>query len=96
MTNEAGTNERTYVILNVGASGNIHKIDEVDGSSPEQAVRRSNALTGTFVAVPKRNWSVIQQTSEPQPPKITGALLTGDAADEVFRVPPLAREEPSS
>lgn len=80
-------NETTYIVLR-GSAGNpaIEILGDTLANGPEQAVRRiAKEEEGKFVAIPARNWTIIDQTSETPPPVITQALSkwAGLPEDEV-------------
>ncbi len=63
--------ETGYIVLRARAGDSPEVLGLVQANGPEQAVRRkAGDVEGTFVAVPERNWTLVDQTSEVPPPII--------------------------
>lgn len=102
---EKPKNETTYIVLVQHENGpTLSVVGDVLANGPEQAVRRLPDLrpelvgpVGTFVAVPARNWTIVEQQEKPQPPVVEQTVkkwgegnletLTGDAAPREEIVP---------
>lgn len=70
---EKPKNETTYVVL-LGNHGNTDLVivGDVIANGPEQAVRRAAGdREGVFIAIPARNWTIVEQESETPPPVIS-------------------------
>lgn len=69
-------NETTYIVLE-GAAGKatVEILGDTLANGPEQAVRRVVPdREGKFVAIPARNWTIVDQESETPPPVITQTI----------------------
>ena len=87
--------ETTYVVLVVPDAGSSYLAVAGDtlANGPEQAVRRVAAESeGTFVAVPARNWTIVEQAAETPPPVISQKVSKWADAGEPPTHPPETQE----
>lgn len=81
---EKPKNETTYIVLEGGAGvAHVEILGDTLANGPEQAVRRVVPdREGKFVAIPARNWTIIDQESETPPPVITQTVSKWAGLDE--------------
>lgn len=77
-------NETTYIVLEGGAGvASVEILGDTLANGPEQAVRRVVPdREGKFVAIPARNWTIVDQESETPPPVITQTISKWAGLDE--------------
>jgi hypothetical protein len=95
---EKQAKETGYIVLSAAEEGqSIQVLGKTMANGPEQAVRRkAGDVEGVFVAVPERNWTIVDQAAETPPPIIRAKTRKWGEAREAAQAEASTERAPDS